>query len=689
MSSGTLTRLKSACLGALRICFRALPLREAARDRLRNRLFDRFPFLLPPLPQGQLPSGDRRPRPPLRTDRPAIGYRPRRTPSLPSPLPATLVAFYLPQFHPIPENDAWWGQGFTEWRNVARATPQFEGHGQPRIAGTLGEYDLRDPEVMRAQAALARTYGIGAFCFYFYWFAGKTLLETPVRQWRDDPDIELPYCLCWANENWSRRWDGRADQILIAQQHSPDDDLAFIAHVAEYLRDPRYLRVEGRPVLLIYRAGLFPDIAATAERWRRWCRDNGVGEIHLACVHSFERDDPRDIGFDAAVEFPPNLTTPGSITERQLLINPDYRGQVLDWREMARQIAGRPLPDYRLHPAVNCGWDNEPRRTGAGRVYLHASPRGYRDWLRTTIHARLAGRPVPERLVFINAWNEWAEGAVLEPDARLGHAWLDATRQALDPASASSAGPRTCVVIHAWYPDVLEDMLRRLQGTGHTWRYLLTVPGTRMDAVRQVVNTLGVDAEIVRVENRGRDMLPFLHLADRLLDEGVDVVLKLHTKRSTHRDDGDSWRNELLQRLAASDRIDPILQAFEDDPGLGLVAPEDHVQPLGFYWGANRDSVHYLAARIGIPTPDPEHDRFVAGSMFWLRLEALRPILDAHLGADEFEEELGQVDGTLAHALERVIATGAQAHGYRVDLAAHVCGQPATGVRRYRYARRH
>jgi lipopolysaccharide biosynthesis protein len=686
-------RTRALVFRTLRLGFRLLPLRQGTRDRWRQPFLDRHGDMVPDGPRG-LPPDSTQPgmrAVPARRGDPAIGHVPHRPGTLPEPLPATLVAFYLPQFHPIPENDAWWGEGFTEWTNVTRALPQFEGHVQPRLPGALGFYDLRVKETMHRQMQLAREYGIGAFCFYHYWFAGKTLLETPARQWLDDPSLDFPICLCWANENWSRRWDGRADDILIAQQHSPEDDQAFIASIADYLRDPRYLRVDGKPLLLVYRTGQLPDAAATAGRWRAWCREQGIGEILLACVHGFERPDPRSIGFDAAVEFPPNLATPANLTARQQLINPDYRGQVLDWREMAREVAARPMPEYPLFPGVNPGWDNEPRRSGRGRVYAHASPRGYRDWLVRTITQRASKLTPAQRLVFVNAWNEWAEGAVLEPDAHLGHAWLEATRGALHSAAGSipDADPRPCAVIHAWYPELLDEIVDTLRNGGLDWRIVVTTAHEREATVRERLARLSLDAELHAFPNRGRDVLPFLHVANRLLDEGVETVVKLHTKRSTHRGDGDRWRRELLERLLAPGRVHAIRDAFDADPQLGLVAAEGHIQPLHYFWGANRDAVHALTVRLGIPEPDTGRDRFVAGSMFWLRLPALRPLLDAHLEPWEFEPEAGQVDGTLAHAIERVFTLSARSAGFDLQSAAQVCGEPVADPQApYPYARR-
>jgi SAM-dependent methyltransferase len=367
--------------------------------------------------------------------------------------PVRLIAFYLPQFHPIPENDQWWGKGFTEWTNVTRAVPQFEGHYQPHLPGELGFYDLRVPEILRRQAALATEYGLGGFCFYFYWFGGKTLLEAPLAQFLADPELKLPFCVCWANENWTRRWDGREGLTLIAQQHSAEDDIGFIAHLAHYLRDERYIRVNGKPLIVVYRPGLLPDARATAGRWREWCRANGIGEIHLAYTHSFDSGSPAQFGFDAAIEFPPNNSHPPVITGRIARINPEFRGVVYDWRIFVERSRSYPPAAYPLYRAVCPSWDNEARRPGRGTVFANSNPDLFREWLINASRETIRRIPDPdERLVFVNAWNEWAEGAHLEPDRRYGYAWLQATRDALAAADASPPAAPLVVVAHDAHP---------------------------------------------------------------------------------------------------------------------------------------------------------------------------------------------------------------------------------------------
>lgn len=671
MSSSSFYGGRILFLKILRAVYRRAPIPQATREMLHERILRSFPRLLfvENAGQAKIANDPRRAR--YKADERALNYVAYEHEDFPRPLPAMLVAFYLPQFHAIPENDQWWGKGFTEWRNVTRALPQFEGHVQPRLPGELGFYDLRQPEVMREQARLAREYGIGAFCFYFYWFHGKTLLEGPLLSWLADASIDLQFCLCWANEKWSRRWDGRGDDVLIEQHHSPEDDLAFIAHVAKYLRDPRYLRKEGKPILLVYRPGLLPDSAATAARWREWCRVNGIGEIHLVYVQSFERPVPEKIGFDAAVGFPPNLSQAPSVLGGKRTINPSYSGEVLDWRVMAHDEANRPSSEN-LYPGVNPSWDNEARRPGAGRTFLYSSPRRYGAWLEKSIRSRQKFSP-SSRLVFINAWNEWAEGAVLEPDARHGFAYLQATRDALnqlDPKQEEKPARGITVVLHVWFIETFDEIIQRLRDCSVEWHLFITTTEQHVSEIDRRLSRHAISYEILVCENRGRDILPFLKAAQVLLRRGTDLTLKLHTKRSLHRQDGDLWRQELVDKLVGN--APEVIDAYNRNPSLGLVGPANNIQRLEFYWGANAASVDYLCHRIGIRSVDPAKEDFISGSMFWARLTSLLPLLDAGLSEFDFEGETGQIDGTLAHAVERIFGICAKDSGFMVCDSASV-----------------
>ena len=361
--------------------------------------------------------------------------------------PVRPIAFYLPQFHPIPENDRWWGEGFTEWTNVRAAKPQFDGHYQPRVPIDMGHYDLRDPEVQRRQAELARRYGIGGFCFYFYWFGGHRLLETPVLNYLENASIDFPFCLCWANENWTRRWDGREQDLLIGQEHSPEDDLNFIEYVSRYLQDPRYIRIGDRPLLLVYRPALLPDAAATVERWRAWCRENGIVEPFVAMVQSFQSLDPRPFGMEAAIEFPWHTGMPTDVTAHMVPGKSEFRGFVFDWDEYAEKCEDHDQVPWLQIRGVMPGWDNTPRRGTDSHLFQGHAPGSYGRWLRAAMRWTLAQDRAPdERLLFINAWNEWGEGAYLEPDQRFGYAFLQATRDAVEevaeqPVSRVQAHP--------------------------------------------------------------------------------------------------------------------------------------------------------------------------------------------------------------------------------------------------------
>jgi hypothetical protein len=348
------------------------------------------------------------------------------------------LAFYLPQYHPIPENDAWWGTGFTDWVNVARARPLFRGHYQPHQPADLGYYDLRLAEAREAQAELAREHGVFGFCYYHYWFNGRRVLSRPFEEVLDSGRPDFPFCLCWANEDWTRAWDGKNGERLLRQEYSAEDDHAHIRSLLDAFADDRYVRVGDRPLFLVYAAGLLPDPRRTTDIWRKEAARAGIGELYLCRVESGrrERGDPESLGFDAAVEFQPDFRSLGRPQGRSLarraarrVFNPGSpfrRHRVFEYRTVVDRMLSRPTPPYKRFPCVTPGWDNTPRRRQQGVVLRDGDPSEYERWLRA-----VADDFVPfsrdENLLFLNAWNEWAEGNHLEPCRRFGRAHLEAT----------------------------------------------------------------------------------------------------------------------------------------------------------------------------------------------------------------------------------------------------------------------
>ncbi|HEX5083195.1 MAG TPA: glycoside hydrolase family 99-like domain-containing protein [Blastocatellia bacterium] len=344
-----------------------------------------------------------------------------------------VIAFYLPQYHPIPENDQWWGNGFTEWTNVTKARSNFDGHYQPHLPADLGFYDLRVPEAREKQAELASEYGIHGFCYHHYWFGGRRLLERPFNEVLSNGRPDFPFCICWANHNWTRAWDVSPNEILLAQPHSPEDDRNFIRSLFPAFEDRRYIRVNGKPLLLVFRVDGLPDAKQTSAIWREEMKKAGLGEIYLCAVQSVVID-PRPCEFDAAVEFPPNQVRIDDLNSRVAGLSPGFSGAVLDYLTAANIMIHKPKPDYTLFKSVMPGWDNTPRRQDTPRIFINSSPEAYEYWLGKTVEYTIANHRGDERLVFINAWNEWGEGAHLEPDRRYGRRFLEATRNVMSVA---------------------------------------------------------------------------------------------------------------------------------------------------------------------------------------------------------------------------------------------------------------
>lgn len=354
-----------------------------------------------------------------------------------------LIAFYLPQFHPIPENDRWWGTGFTEWTNVTKAKPLFPGHYQPHLPADLGFYDLRVPETRQAQVDLAQEYGIYGFCYYHYWFNGKRLLERPFNEVLASGKPDFPFCLCWANENWTRRWDGQEHEILMEQVYSEEDDRQHIRWLIHAFQDKRYIRVHGKPLFLVYRATRMPDPLKTTTIWREEAYKQGLGEIFLGRVESFDdRGDPTKLGFDAALEFQPDVLNLGmplrrgrfwQMVRKLRLSSAMYAtNPIFDYGDIVDRMLQKPLPPYKRFPGVTVAWDNTPRRIANAIIFNNSTPALYEKWLRGLIEKYPLQGNSEENLLFINAWNEWGEGNHLEPCQKWGRAYLEATRRAMD-----------------------------------------------------------------------------------------------------------------------------------------------------------------------------------------------------------------------------------------------------------------
>ena len=363
--------------------------------------------------------------------------------AVPDPELARVVAFHLPQFHPIAENDAWWGPGFTEWTNTVKARPLYPGHKQPHLPADLGFYDLRLPEARAAQASLARRYDISAFCYWHYWFAGRRVLERPVQEILASGQPDMPFCLGWANQTWTGIWHAAPGRILLEQTYpGPDDDTRHFEELLPAFSDARYFTVDGRPLFYVFRPEQLPDAAAWCKRWRRMARTSGLPGLYLVAEMSdlLGRGpvcpDPIALGFDAGayIRLPADNSPP----------------QVLRMRLMRKLLRGgpeiypylhepRPLPKgYRgldVYPVVYPNWDNTPRSGRGGLVLRGSHPDVFEKHVEAAARA-VAHRGRDQRLVFVKSWNEWAEGNYLEPDIEHGHGWLRALQRGLRGAVA-------------------------------------------------------------------------------------------------------------------------------------------------------------------------------------------------------------------------------------------------------------
>jgi lipopolysaccharide biosynthesis protein len=601
-----------------------------------------------------------------------------------------LLAYYLPQFHPFQENDEWWGKGFTEWTNVTRARPQFVGHYQPHLPSDLGFYDLRNEDTMQRQIKLARSYGIEGFVFYYYWFGGKRLLEKPLDVFLRRRDFDISFSLCWANENWTRRWDGDEHEILLKQTHDAADNTSFIEDLAKYLKDDRYIHIDGRPLLCIYRVGIIPELNETVQRWRAAAKRVIGKDLFLVYAMTFgENRDPRGIGFDAAIQFPPHGIPTRSARDRVQPFSEDYNQSVWDYEPLAwqaRDLLKR--TEFPIIASVFPSWDNTARQGERASVYLGSSPQCYSDWLAEAAYHAYTKPVHGKSYVVINAWNEWAEGTHLEPDQKYGHAFLRASAEVLRPYvkdnTASCQGvveplatihsprqseiTRVGIIVHAYYLDAIVNTLKKIPDEIQS-DVFVTLPPNRADLLL-AISQWGPLTNLLFFPNRGRDMRPFLGALRVIRTRGYRYFVKLHTKRSVHRTDGIEWNNQLTEPLLRGLSDGSIEQFLDDNEDVAFIAPAGHILDGIEFMGSasNFRWMQKICRRLKIGDPGDRFS-FVAGSMFAGRVDFANSIIDDPWIGSMFEDELGRRDGTLAHALERMFG-----------LLCHVGGKTIAGI---------
>lgn len=350
------------------------------------------------------------------------------------------IAFYLPQYHEIEENNKWWGEGFTEWSNVRKRTPLFEGHNQPRIPLDNNYYNLLNVDTIKWQAKLANAHGVNGFCFYHYWFNGKQLLEKPAELLLKNKSIELEFCFSWANEPWTRSWDGSTRDILMPQSYGDEKDwLEHFNYLKPFFEDDRYIRHNGKPVFLLYRSASFERCADWIRYWRSLAKNTSFKDIHfVSSLTSFENDQ-RELGFDAKFHFEPMCTFEHNMgkfrpLKRKIIgrirrisnekMGTSFIEQTLSYNTIWKKILGKSFNEN-VYPGAFVDWDNSARKNTKSLVMKGASPENFKSNF-AKLYEKAVNSNSP--FIFINAWNEWAEGTYLEPDLKNGSKYLEAIK---------------------------------------------------------------------------------------------------------------------------------------------------------------------------------------------------------------------------------------------------------------------
>ena len=588
------------------------------------------------------------------------------------------IALYLPQFHSIKENDKWWGKGFTEWTNVKSSKPLYKGHHQPRIPGDslnyLGYYELINLEVIQKQINLAKSHGVYGFGIYYYWFSGRRLLESPLDLFLINKNLDFKILLIWANENWTRRWNGLNKKILIKQEYNDNDPINFIIDIKKYLIDKRYIKINQKPIIGLYEPKNIPNLEKIISQWREECIKLGIGEIFiLVTLNNNTYEEFKKIGlFNGVYEFSPRDSFNCKIK---------YSKNLLYTATLYKNINFiNATDDFPLFRGSMLEFDNSPRIKNSPNIFEDYSPEQFYLINKKIIEWTREHYNINNRFIFINAWNEWGEGAYLEPDEKYGYASINSLSKALFDKDYKDINfnfedfnikPIIAIQAHIFYIDLLNEIIVKINNIPVKFDLFISTDSlfkknNIQNYIKQYSKASNID--IIIIENIGRDVLPLLIQMKNVI-KNYKYLCHIHTKKTMYTNIGNDWRNYLLENLLGNEKIiSEILSDFENNEKLGFIFPENYYKVL-FQFGIqfiNRNNksiiIHLLKKyfhkfRIG------KELEFPAGNMFWARVNAISQIFNEKYG-NNLPIEIGQKDGTIMHGIERIWLYLVKLNGY-------------------------
>ena len=587
------------------------------------------------------------------------------------------IALYLPQFHSINENDKWWGKGFTEWTNVKKINPLYKGHHQPRIPGDilnyLGYYELTNLEVIKKQIELAKNHGIYGFGIYYYWFSGKKLLETPLDLFLKNKNIDFKFLLIWANENWTRRWNGLNKKILIKQEYNDKDSVNFIIDIKKYLIDERYIRINRKPVIGLYEPKKIPNLKKTIFIWRNECYKLGIDEIFiLVTLNNYNFEEFKNLKlFDGVYEFSPRDLFNCKIKYSSYLLYTSALYKNMNFINITNE--------FPLFRGSMLEFDNSPRIKSSPDIFENYSPEQFYLINKRIIEWTRKRYNINNRFIFINAWNEWGEGAYLEPDEKYGYASINSLSKAIFNKDYKEINinfkyfnirPIIAIQVHIFYDELVKDIINKVNNI--PFEYDLYISTNCLikkiniqNYIKNYSNSKRVSIEIL--ENKGRDVLPLLiQMKSRI--KKYKYFCHIHTKKTIYTNIGDEWRNYLLENLLGNKKIIlDILSDFENNDKLGFIFPENYYKVV-FQFGIqlNRISksiILYFLKKYFHKYKIGKKLEFPAGNMFWAKVKSIYQIFNEEY-INETPIEMGQKDGTIMHGIERIWLYIVKLNGY-------------------------